>query len=369
MEDRGGPARIVQAFNRVVLPIAAGVAAGGQDQTAGGLSLPADVQLVQRALTAGEENLQQVALQQGEDGLALRVTEAGVVLHHLGAGRGEHQAEVEDAPEGTALGLEGRQSGEKNLVHTARGQLRRVVGGGGYGPHTAGVGPPVAVEGPLVVLAGGHGDHMLAVAEGQDGDLRAGHTLLNDQAGARLAELLVGHHAADGLLGLGCGLGHHHALAQGQAVGLHHDGRALRADVGEGGVHVRKGLIFGGGDVVALHQVLGEDLAGLNDGGVGPGAEGGDAGGLQGVHHAQGQRIVGGDHHEIDGVGGGPGRHHVHVGGLDGHALGQGGDAAVAGGAVELLHVRALGEGPDNGVFTAAAADHKNIHRGNLLMK
>lgn len=74
---------------------------------------------------------------------------------------------------------------------------------------------------------------MLPVAEGQHGDLRAGHTLLDDHPGAGLAELATVHHGADGLLGFGYRLGHDNALAQGQAVSLHHDGRALGLNVGQ----------------------------------------------------------------------------------------------------------------------------------------
>ena len=96
---------------------------------------------------------------------------------------------------------------------------------------------------------------------------------------------MVLHHLPHGLFRLLHGGGHHHALAQGQAVGLDHDGGTLPADIGQGGVQIGEGLVLGGGDVILLHQGLGEGLAGLDDGGVGVRAEGGDAGGLHGVHH------------------------------------------------------------------------------------
>ena len=142
------------------------------------------------------------------------------------------------------------------------------------------------------------------------------------------------HHLPHGGLGLLHGGGHHHALAQGQTVRLHHDGGPLGAHIGQGGVHIGEGLVLGGGDVVLAHQLLGEGLAGLDDGRVGPGAEGGDARRLQGVHHAQGQGVVRGHHDEVHGVVLGPLHHALHIGGLDGHAGGHLGDAPVAGGAV-----------------------------------
>ena len=208
-----------------------------------------------------------------------------------------------------------------------------------------------------MVLGGQHGDQVLPVAEGQHGDLGAYHTLLDDHGGAALAELVVLHHGAHGLLGLFHGGGYHHTLAQSQTVRLDYDGSTLPVDVGQGLLHVGEGLILGGGDVVLFHQLLGERLAGLQNGGVGPGAEGGDARRLQGVHHAQSQGIVRGHHDKVHGVVLGPGHHVLHIGGLDGHTLGHLGDASVAGGAVQLRNFGALGQLPADGVLTPASAD------------
>ena len=55
---------------------------------------------------------------------------------------------------------------------------------------------------------------------------------------------------------------------------------------------VVEGLILRGGDAVLLHQVLGEDLAGLDAGRGLVRAEGRDADLCQRVHHAQCQRVV-----------------------------------------------------------------------------
>ena len=197
---------------------------------------------------------------------------------------------------------------------------------------------------------------MLSIAEGQHGDLGAGHALLDDDLGPSLAKAVIAHHGADGILGLLHGLGHNDTLAQSQTVSLDHDRGALSFHIGQSGVHVGKGLIFGGGDVVLLHQVLGEDLAGLNDGGVRGGAEGRDTRRLHGVHHAQSQGIIGGYHHKIHGVALGPLHHAVHVGGGDGNALGDGFNAAVAGGAVEPGDMGALGQLPADGVLPPASA-------------
>ena len=83
-----------------------------------------------------------------------------------------------------------------------------------------------------MVLAGGHGDNVLPIAEGQNGDLGACHAFLDDHRSARGAEFATLHHVPNGGLGLRHGLGYNHALAQGQTVRLDHDGRALSVKIG-----------------------------------------------------------------------------------------------------------------------------------------
>lgn len=134
------------------------------------------------------------------------------------------------------------------------------------------------------------------------GDFGAGQKFLNDDVAAALTEDLVLHAGADGLLGLLAGHGNGDALAQGQAVGLDHGGDGGGLEISQRLVHVVKDGVLGGGDVVFLHEVLGEDLAALQDGGSLVGAEAGNADGFQPVHRAQDQGIVGGNDREINGV-------------------------------------------------------------------
>ena len=84
MENHGLLSGILQAGDGQTLGVGAGVAAGGQHKAAGRPVLPPDVQMVQSAVTAGQEDVQQIGLQQGEHRLAFGIAEAGIVLHHLG---------------------------------------------------------------------------------------------------------------------------------------------------------------------------------------------------------------------------------------------------------------------------------------------
>ena len=97
-------------------------------------------------------------------------------------------------------------------------------------------------------------------------DLLAVQEFLDHDRGAGRAEAVARQHVARRLDRLLDGLGHDDALAGGEAVGLDHDRRALRLDIGRGLVGVGEALVGGGRDVVAPAQLLGEALASLRAG-------------------------------------------------------------------------------------------------------
>ena len=102
------------------------------------------------------------------------------------------------------------------------------------GAHAAGVGSLVAVEGALVVLRADQRQRMLAVAQREEARLLADQEFLDHHRGAGGAEAVARQHVARRLDRLLDRLGHDDALAGGEPVGLDHDRRALRLDVGHG---------------------------------------------------------------------------------------------------------------------------------------
>ena len=341
----------------------AGIAAGGQDDAGGGAVGPLNLQVCQSLILYGLHDGQQVGFQQGQHHLGLGVAKAAVVLDDLGTLGGQHQAKVQTALEGAALGPHGRQSGQEDGVHADLGHVGSVVGVGSDGAHAAGVEAGVVVSGPLVVHGGHHGPDGGAVGKGQHADLRTGQKLLDHDLVAGVAEGFVLHDGLDGVLRLNQILGDQHALAQRQAVGLDDDGEGGGFQILQRLGGVVEDLVAGGGDAVLLHQVLGEHLAGLDAGGLGIRAEAGDARLVKPVHAAQGQGIVRSHHSEIDIMGLGE----VHDGGnvlgtdlRDAHRVL--GDAAVAGQGVDGLHAGIFFQFLDNGVLAATAADDQKIH-------
>ena len=184
-----------------------------------------------------------------------------------------------------------------------------------------------------------HGNNRFTVGKAQNGDLRPLHELFDDDARTALAESLVLDHGADGGFCFLHRLRDDDTLAECQTVGLDDDGRALRVNIGAGGVRVGEELILCRGDAVFFHQILGKCLARLDDGGLFVGAEARDARLGQRVHRAEGQRIVRRDDGVVD---------PVRLGKLDlrgdvlcadlRHADRVGGDAAVTGQAVNFLN-------------------------------
>ena len=336
--------------------VADGIPGGGGDDAAGVFIGEANLRVRQRSVGCRLHDGQQVAFQQRQHHLRLRVAEAAVVLNDLGAIGGEHQAEVKAAPEGAVFAVHGGDGGQENFLHAPLGNGRGVVGVGGNGAHAAGVQAGVAVSCPLVIHGGHHGLDHLAVGEGQHGDLRAGEKFLNDHMVAGLAEDVIFHHIPDGGLGLVPGLGDDNALAQRKTIGLDDGGDGGGVQIGKGGGHVVEDLIPGGGDAVLFHEILGKDLAALNDGGPGAGAKAGDFSRFQRVHAAQYQRVVGRDHGVIYLLLLREGDDLVNFRSADGDAHRVRRDAAVAGESENFRDLGILFQAFDDGVFPSAAA-------------
>ena len=114
------------------------------------------------------------------------------------------------------------------------------------------------------------------VAEGKEARLLAEQALLDDDLTTRLAK-----HGADSVLRLIQGLRHHDALAGGEPIGLHNDGRTGLRQIGEGGILIGEPGEGGGGDAAFRAQILGESLRAFElRRGLG-GSEGTDTGRLE----------------------------------------------------------------------------------------
>ncbi len=155
-------------------------------------------------------------LQQREHDLGLRVAEAGVELDHPRPPRGQRQPDVEQpgerrAPRGQ-LGQRRPDHGRQHVVdQPGRRPVQRRVR-----PHAAGVGAGVAVADPLEVLRRQQRPHRRPVGQAEQRDLRAVQELLDHHGPAGLGVRQRGRPVG----------GHHHALAGGQPVVLHHVRRA-----------------------------------------------------------------------------------------------------------------------------------------------
>ena len=219
-----------------------------------------------------------------------------------------------------------------------------------------------------MVLRSRHQLNVLSVHKGEHRYLAACHEFLDDHLVARFAELVILHDRAHTGLGLLKVLADEDALPESKAVCLE-DSRefCLRPKVRDRCRRVRKCLIGGGRDAVLLHQILGKRLASLDNGGIFPGAEDAQPGGLQRVNQSGAQRIILAAHHQIDPVllrkRGLPVEFHH----TDRYTLRDLCDAGIARRTVQLLAPRTSHNCLCNGVFPAASADQKNLHASSLL--
>ena len=213
----------------------------------------------------------------------------------------------------------------------------------------------------LVVLGLGQNLVVLAIGEDEDRALDATHELLDDYAARSVAEHAA-QHLFQFLLRLVEGGEDEYALAGTQAVGLQDIGCLERFQEGQSFLKVFtiEGLIACGGDVVALHESLGEILGTFQHGTGFRGTDDGDvlrAGvGLQVVVDALHQRIFGTNHHHVDLLFDAECLDGLKVVGLHADILATIGCPGIAWGDIQFLTFLTLSDFPGQCVLTTAAA-------------
>ncbi len=240
--------------------------------------------------------------EQGQHDLGLRIAEADVELDHLRAGRRQHQAVVKEPAVRGALGGHPVEHGPDNLALDALLQRGGHQWARAERAHPTGVRPFVVVEHSLVVLRRQEGDEILAVGDDEERDFRSCQHLLEHDACPGIAKAAIDHGGVHGGFGRRTIRRHHHALAGGQAVGLHHQ-RITKFSGADGGrcfFRARADPVVRGGHAVARHEVLGEGLAGLELGGGAGRAEHAPAFGGQPVGEPASERSFRAHHGEVD---------------------------------------------------------------------
>ena len=240
------------------------------------------------------------------------------------------------------------------LVGDARGRRDRA--------HATRIGAGATLADALVVAGARQRHGGLAVAEREHRPRGALHALLDHERGAGFAER-SSEQVLRRLLGLGRVVADDHALACGQAVGLHHAAATeLRDRVARlvmRGDSERLGRV----DASGLEQLLREGLRALHLRGRGTRAEDRDALLTQPVGEAEHERYLGPDDDEIDAELLRERDLAIDVIDLDRVALTHHRDTGVTRRGVHLEAVRARGDDRDERVFAPAGTDDKTPQR------
>lgn len=166
---------------------------------------------------------------------------------------GSHQAEIQHALERTAFLLHGRDGRLEDGLHALGGNVVGIEAGRRECAHTAGVRAFVMVVGTLVILCGRHGLEVLAVYEGEHGNLRTGQELLDNDTRTGTAECTAVDRVLDCLDGFFLGHSNGNALAECKTVRLDNNRRTVLLNVLDRGCGVLKNSVARGRDVVFLH--------------------------------------------------------------------------------------------------------------------
>ena len=258
------------------------------------------------------------------------------------------------------LGQRGQNGADDRIGH-GFGFVVGQDGGGAVGAHAAGIGALVAVIGGLVVLGGRQGNGGLAVAQAEEGGFLAHEELLDDELGTGGTVRTLAHDVVHGIQGFLGGLGHHHALAGSQAVGLDHDGSADLAHVGRARLLVGEAAVGGGWHAGALHDLLSKLLGALHLGGLAVGAKRRDARGAHRVGDARNQRGLWANDHKANAMPRSPGGNALGRLRVKVCHLGGGVHAAVAGSDPHLAGAWGLRQLGQKRVLAPTGTQKKNV--------
>jgi len=228
------------------------------------------------------------------------------------------------------------------------------------------LGPVSSLAHALVVLRGADGQRHLAIAEHKETGLLAGQELLNHHLRARRAKGPA-EHVVNRVQRLLFGLGHDHALACGQPVGLDHDGGTLGAHMLARGLRLGEMAIAGGRRARRVADCLGKALGGFEPRRRLAGAENRDPRLAQPVGHARGKRHLGADDDEINRLGLAEPRHRAAVENVERGAIGDLRDPGISGCHDQPVAFGVLQHRPGEAVLAPATAQNEDIHRPHLL--
>ena len=357
--DAGDPATLLRRTR---------IAFGGHDHGQRGIARE-DRRLAGRQLVlcAGEQDLDEIALEPHHQHLALGIAEARVVFDQLRPLRGQHQPGIEHARIGHALirqRLDGRRDDLcQDFAFEDRGQhARRAIGA-----HAAGVRAGIAIADALVILRRAEGHDRRSIGQREEARFLALEEFLDHGFGPGVSEA-AREDLAHGVFGFGHGHGDGHALARGKPVGLDHDRRAEPRECGHASSLAGDALIAGGGNIGARAEVLGEALAAFELGGLAARPEHREAGAAQRIAEAVDQRRLGPDHHQTDAVRLAESDRGGVIGDVERHQFGVLGDAGVARRGEEPIAKRRLRELPGQRMFAPARAQQQDVHCPCLLI-
>ena len=202
-DERPGLERGFDAVDRIPGTRPLRISIRRQDDAHGDAGMRRDALGRESSLGAGQQQLPQVEIEQGQDDLRLRIAEAAVELERHRSLGGEHQPGIERAAIGPPLGA---QPGDRRLQHAfphPSHDVRIEVIHRRVAAHASRVRTQVAVPQPLVVPRRGQDRDPLAVDDGDHAQLLPFEERFDHDPIAGRLKRPINQHRVDRVLGLG----------------------------------------------------------------------------------------------------------------------------------------------------------------------
>ncbi len=329
------------------------VALRGDHHADGGTTAPCQRRLlIEGSCGRGIQHPTQWGLQPSEQRLGLRITEPGVELHHPHSPAGQSQPGVQQADERGAPASHLVDGGLDDGGHDLLGQALRRPRQRRVGPHAAGIGTRVAVTDSLEILGRLEGQHMLAVAEGEQAHLGTVEVLLNDH-------LRAAGGVSDGSIAT---VGDDDTLSGRQAVVLHNIRSTELIQRGDHLVHRQAQPCRSSGHPGGFHDHLGEGLAALQLSGGSTGPEHRDASRAHRVGDPGHQWRFRADHDQVNAQLGRQSRSGRAVHDVQPMIAADHRGPWITRRGVHLTHLRVFAERPSQGVLASTRSDYQHLH-------
>ena len=207
-----------------------------------------------------------------------------------------------------------------------------------------------------------HGNDHFTICKGQNGNFGACHEFFDNDMVTGSTEYFIRHHGTNCILCLFFCFCNDNTFTQCQAIRFDYCRDGCCFQICQRFIHIIEYFVSRCGDTIFFHQVFGINLAAFQDSSFFIRTEARDTRFIQGINHAQNQRVIGCYYCEVDSIFFCESHNAFNIFCTDIHACCVFSDTAVTGQRVQCCYFGIFFDFLDDSVLSAATTDHHYFH-------